>query len=124
MKFHEALKTAVENGAKIRYTGWCAGEYVYVKDGVLYAEDGEEQDELLSEHMLTDNWEIYTPPPKLMRFMEALKVLKNYGRVRRQNWKFTTSAQQTQGATFVTDRGLRYDLRISDLEADDWVEVK
>ena len=129
MNFIEAIRV---NG-KARYKGWGVPSIIVKRNTFGFC-----RYDLLSgshiskfpenvndtEQLLSDDWEPYIEPPKTYDFVTAIK---NFPKIRRLAWSNNLFLCNSDNSiffienTFIRD-GMR--LRVSDVVAHDWIEIK
>ena len=123
MKFSEAM-AALEAGKKVRLPEWPESQYIHLQQHWI-------QDERLRDcdidcSWIKDNWELYEEPIKMYSFMEAVQLMKEGKKVKRLHGSFGDFSIKRAPCDFIfyCKESISFPLRISDVEATDWIIVE
>ena len=121
MKFSEAMK-ALEEGKKVRLPIWPKEDYL---DNSLMGGNIEHMS-IPWPYCLRYDWELYEEPIKMYSFMEAVHLMKEGKKVKRLHGSFGDFSIKRAPCDFIfyCKESISFPLRISDVEATDWIIVE
>lgn len=105
----------MQQGYKIRLKRWAKSTYIYDSDGLVRDNENNESDQLSTDDILSDHWEVYTLSPIIgCNFTKALKALRQGNIIKRNLW-----TRKTINPIWNDDSEINF--TIDDFEANDWV---